>query len=310
MSFFNKQNKKTAELKKDTMQRFLRILFWTLLIFLVVRSILGDVFEPEVKFEMPKIKLEREGPGAVAASFVKEYLTYEASDAAKSNKDYRDRVYRFAADYINLPNLNDAAIGSIVEDVFIFDIEKINEQQYDVLIKADVVYLQKDSKKTKSILYIKVPIREANESFVVEDTPVIIPAPNKVDIRYEKFNQGEELYITDTEKIKEIMGNFLKTYCDGKSTEIAYYMDDGKPVKGFLGRFTFLYFKEFHVFDLKVNNEYKAIATVSFQDSISKKTFFQNYNIDLIKRDGRWYVKKLDVRGGNINEKYENVVQD
>lgn len=300
LSIFNKNNNKQTELKKDTVKKFLRLFFWILLIFVVFKSIVGSFVEKEDDFIMPEIKLEEQGPASTAASFVKEYLTYEKVVTGEQEKDYKDRVYTFGLENIKFPSLSTVKESAKVMNVFVFDIEKINDNQYDVLVKADVQY-----ESLQSSVYLKVPVAEKDGKYAVEDTPVIIPAPEKANIEYIKYSQGEELYITESNKVKEIMENFFNTYCSGKPTEIAYYMNDGKPVKGFEGRFTFLYMREFHVFDLKDNNKYKATALIELKDSVSEKVFFQNYNIDLVQREGRWYVEKLNIRGGNINEKSE-----
>lgn len=305
LNISNKGNKKQTELKKDTVQKFFRFIFWFLLIFIVFKSIVGSLVVKKEEFVMPEIKLDQQGPASTAASFVKEYLTYERLITSEQDKDYRDRVYTFGLENIKFPSLSNVKENSKAVNVFVFDIEKINENQYDILIKADVEYYS-DSVRKKNSIYLMVPVAEKDGRYAVEDTPVIVPPPEKADINYVKYSQGEELYITEANKVKEIMENFFNTYCSGKATEIAYYMNDGKPVKGFEGRFTFLYIREFRVFDLKVNDKYKATALIELKDSISEKVFYQNYNIDLVKREGRWYIEKLNLRGGNINEKSDN----
>lgn len=310
MQIFNKNKKnigrKEKELKTDSIQRVLRSIFWVLLVFLVIKSIANDVFEKEEEFEIPEIKLEQQQPAAVAASFAKEYLTYSVEESMEETKDYRERLYKFAADYLKFNSLSNVNANSKVENIFVFSVKKITDNQYNVLVKADVQYSFTDGKRIFDSIYLEIPVNGQDGQYVVEDTPVIIPEPEKADIDYSRFNQGEELYITESNKVKEIMSNFFNTYCTGKPTEIAYYMDDGKPLKGFEGRFAFLYIKEFHVFDLKVDNKYKATAMVALKDTVSSKEFLQNYNIDLVKREGRWYIKKINIRGGNINEKYKN----
>ncbi|WP_026895924.1 conjugal transfer protein [Clostridiisalibacter paucivorans] len=297
---------KSIELKKDNIQRVLRIVFWILLIFLVAKSVAKDVITKPQEIQIPEIKLEQQAPAAVASSFVKEYLTYDIQQSMDEYNDYKERVHRFGAEYINLSNLASVKASSKAENVFVFDIEKLKGNQYNVTVKGDVTYKFLDGKVKTSSIYLKVPVTESDGSFIVEDTPVMIPEPTKPDIDYIKFDQGEELYISETEKVKEIMKNFFKTYCSGKSTEIAYYMDDGLPQRGFEGRFVFLDIKEFNVFDLKQNSGFKAIVNVKLKDSVSNKEFHQNYNIDLVKKEERWYIKNLKIRGGNIYEKYEN----
>lgn len=297
--------KKEKELKTDTIQRILRRIFWVLLVFLVLKSIVNDVFEKKEEYVIPEIKLEQQQPAAVAASFAKEYLTYSLKESMEESKNYRERLTKFAADYLKFENLSNFNASSKVENIFVFDVKKISDNQYDVLVKADVLYSFSDGSSMNDSIYLEIPINEQEGKYVVEDTPVIVPEPEKADIDYIRFNQGEELYITEANEVKEIMANFFKTYCTGKPTEIAYYMDDGKSLKGFEGRFTFLYIKEFHVFDLKLDNQYKATTMVILKDTISSKEFLQNYNIDLVKRDGRWYIKEINIRGGNINENYE-----
>ncbi|MTI68082.1 MAG: conjugal transfer protein [Firmicutes bacterium] len=307
---FSNKTKKPKELKKSTFQKVFRKVFWILLIFLVTKSVAGDVFKKEKEMEIPEIKIEQQKPAAIAASFTKEYLTYDIQKSLEQVKDYEKRVKTFSADYIKLPDLTSAKANSEVKNVFVYDIERINEDQYNVFTKADVLYSFPKGEKKKSSIYLKVPVGGKDGNFIVEDTPIMLPPPEKINMEYERFNQGEELYITEANKVKEIMENFFTTYCSGKPTEISYYLSNGKPTKGFEGRFTFLNIRDFRVYDLKVNNKFKAIAFVRLRDSISNKEFLQNYSIDLIKKDGRWYVEKLNLRGGNINEKYKEVKEN
>lgn len=297
-------NHRPKELKKDTFQKMLKYIFWGILLFLVVKSVVGDVFEPEFEYEVPQIKFDQQKPGAVAASFVKEYLTYDIQETMAEYNDYKDRIHRFSAGYMQISNLSAVSASSRVENVYIYDINKINENQYDILIKADVKYSYPEGEVKRETSYLKVPVREISGEFIVEDTPIFTPPPETVDIDYIRFNEGDELYITEANQVKGIMGNFFKTYFTGNKEEISYYMADGKPTKGFEGRFIFLDIREFNVFDLGFDNTYKAIAQVRLSDELSNKEFYQKYNLDLVKINERWYIKKLDIRGGNISESY------
>lgn len=308
MKILSKSNKnKPKELKKDTLQKLLKYSLWILLLFLVVKSVVGDVFEPEIEFEIPEIKFDQQKPAAIATSFVKEYLTYDIQKNLEQYKDYERRIHSFSADYIKVSRISNVTVSSKVENLYIYEINKLNENQYDISIKADVKYTSVEGDIKYGNLYLKVPVKEVEGTFLVEDTPIFIPPiETEAYIDYIRFNQGEELYITEVNKAKSILENFFKTYFTGNKEEIAYYMSDGKPTKGFEGRFTFLDIRELHVYDLGTDNIYKAIVELHIKDNLSNKEYYQNCNLDLIKKDKRWYVKNINIRGGNIYENYDN----
>lgn len=301
---FKTENRKTKELNRGSIQRLIRIVFWTLLFFLLLKSVIRD-FKPQEEFEIPEIKLEYQMPASVAESFVKEYLTYDFPKSLDERKDYERRVYTYLANYVKLPTMMGIKANSKVENTFVYDIKKLKSKQYDVIVKADTVYTFSEGQKKKRSIYLKVPIAELEGKFVVEDTPIIVPRIEKASIKYARYSEGDELDITKVNEVKEIMANFFKTYCMGKPSEIAYYMDDGKPRAGFDKSFEFLDIMDFRVHYLENLDSYKAIAEIKIKDVISNKEFLQNYNIDLINKDGRWYIKSLNLRGGNIYEEYE-----
>ncbi|SHK47455.1 conjugal transfer protein [Paramaledivibacter caminithermalis] len=300
---FKSKDIKTTELNKGSIQRIIRLMFWTFLFFLLLKSVIG-VFKPSEKIEIPEIKLEQQMPASVAESFVKEYLTYNISSSLEEKKEYEERVYTFLADYVKLPTMIGIQADSKVENTYVYEIKKLKTNQYDVIVKADTVYTFVDGQRKKKSIYLKVPVAEQEGKFVVEDTPIIIPKVEKASIKYERYSEGDELNITEAFEVKEIMANFFKTYCTGKPSEIAYYMDDGKPRAGFEKSFEFLDIMDFRVHYLE-NIGYKAIAEIKIRDVVSNKEFLQNYNIDIVNKDGRWYIKGLNLRGGNIHEEYE-----
>lgn len=301
---FKTENRKTKELNKGSIQRVIRIIFWTLLFFLILKSVVRDL-GPKETFEIPEIKLEYQMPASVAESFVKEYLTYNVSKTLDEKKDYEKRVYTYLADYVKLPTMMGLKADSKVENTFVYDIKKLKNKQYDVIVKADTVYTFSEGQKKKRSIYLKVPVAEKEGKFVVEDTPIIVPKIEKASINYKRYSEGDELDITKVNEVKEIMANFFKTYFMGKPSEIAYYMADGKPREGFNKSFEFLDIMDFRVHYLENLDSYKAIGEIKIKDVISNKEFLQNYNIDLINKDGRWYIKSLNLRGGNIHEEYE-----
>ncbi len=315
----NKTNKKTKPFKIKTVifQRIGRVILWTLIIFLIFRGI-GSLFNKNEAAEAEvlinefistadyKDEVEREA-AAFAERFAREYFTYDRNDIS----DYEKRVKSFVPSYVSIDARNYGNGKTNVLNTNVYNVEWFKDNQLNVYVSAKIQYdqeIQEDEETVRQVIEddvsIVVPIMEKEGQYAVEDLPAIITVPQKANINGEYYT-GATVSDERSDQIESVLENFFKTYYSGNSGEISYYMHENQNINGLEGRYSLISLGSVRTFEAKAENEYFSIVNLSIEDAISKVHFNQNFNVSLVQKDGRYYIKDFDIRAVNINNKEE-----
>ncbi|MDK2919618.1 MAG: hypothetical protein PWQ37_2351 [Candidatus Petromonas sp.] len=305
---------KTFKLKTVIFQRIGKGLLWTLVVFLILRGI-GTLFEgdetvsaKEMINELIKTKEYKERVEYEATSFAEGFV-YEYMTTSRDSEDYLNRLKKYIPTYLySLADKVNNETATKVLEANAYKIDWISENQLNVSVRAKVEYTsfekQEDGREPKVVklsnVYIKVPVTEKDGKYLVEDYPAFLPEPQKADIKF-NFYSGEGVDGETSKEIEGVLENFFKTYYSGNSGEISYYMVDNVKIKGTEGRFKLNKVEEVRSYNLnKEGTEIFSIVRLTIIDSISSREFEQRFNVNLIRKDNRLYIKDFDVRTGNF----------
>lgn len=303
------------KIKTTTMQRVGKIILWVLVVFLLLRGI-GSIFREDTAAQAEKMisafktdQQKREElnfrASSFAQNFVMDYLTYDSLNS----EDYITRLKSYVPSYMDslgtsLSGKSKALYASAV------NIEWISEDQANVDVLANVRYKVQETgangenieTETEKDTCIRVPIAIKNNSFAVEDYPVFIAKPAKASINFNVLS-GTQIDNSQTGEIGLMLENFFRVYYQGNSGEISYYLlDSNKSISGLNGRYKFDRIDSTRVLiNKKEKNGYLALVELSVYD-INNQAIKQRFNLDLIKKDGRYYIKNLDTRTVNLDK--------
>ncbi len=306
---------KVLKLKSTVPQKIGKILLWTLVVFLLFRGI-GSIFKQDEtvtaqtlidsyeKDSEAKKTVEFQGT-AFAESFCLEYLTMngrDTEDYLKSLKDYMQKgiemdmniladvkTEAFSADGYKLTWTSDSTFTVDVRArVKYFNVESSSSDQSTV----QKTELMKDY-QIKNVC-LRIPVLEKDGHFQITGYPAFIPSEDKANVETKPYS-GKEASEGTKEVISSVMESFFKIYYTGNSGEISYYMlDSTKPLKGLEGRYEFVSLDEITVYQ-NTEKSYYVIVKLSIKDSTNGVTVPQQYKIDLVRKEDKYYIDKMNV---------------
>jgi len=139
---------------------------------------------------------------------------------------------------------------------------------------------------------LEVPIREEGERLAVVASPRFIPLPEESPIEVEKTRlAGERVESSVLEEIRTASETFFDTYASGKREELAYLMAEGEAFDTFQGEMEFLRVERLDA--VKRGDRVVAEVSVRFRDPYTGMETVSRYEVDWVKKDGRWFVASV-----------------
>lgn len=304
-----------TKLKSSTPQKVGRIILWVLIGFLLLRGI-GSILRRnsvddinnkvnELVSNSTRRSAIAEGAGAYAEGFAKEYMTYKAGNG----EEYRIRLSKYLPSYLNGLSANivtESNVQALGAEVLSKDF--YSDNQINVDVKVNVKYTKPAQNANGSgaqneeiirNVFLRVPVIEKDGMFVIEDMPSFIAQPNNASVEFDAYS-GTAADQETTQSIQEMLQSFIKTYYEGNEGEISYYMSDSNnKVKGLNGLFKFISIDQVNVYTIK-SNEYVSLVNFVVQDPISKQDLKQRIHVEIVKKDNKYYIKRFNVRTGNL----------
>lgn len=310
---------KESKIRSVIPQKVGKVILWILLVLLLIRGV-GSFFRNDtqqasnlinefMKTKEYKSRIESEA-AAFAESFAMEFLTFEGSGM----DDYIRRLKPYVPSYLemSLPFNSDVKEEAISSDAL--RVSWVSENQVNIDVKIKVKYTQvfknqdnytgEVEEEIKTILqdsFVRIPVMETGGCYVIDDYPVFIPAPEKATAEYIAYT-GKSTDSETVEAIKAMLGNFFKTYYNGNTGEISYYLNNpSKPIKGLEGRYEFVKLDSVNIFAMEEERRYVAIVSLTVKDSVNGQILPQKYHAITVNKDGRHYIDMFDIRAGNLN---------
>lgn len=321
-----KKDIKIKKIESASAKKIGRIVLWIILGFFFLRgiatSIRGNPLK-SIKAEINKNSNElvnqvndSKNAAAYAECFAKEYMTYSSNNS----DEYLQRVSKYIPG--TLGTINDTSGEGSAEalDAVAIGTNIVGNQgnELNVDIKVKEKYYNFDNAKQSNInsdnsnldstnsdnakyvvkdVYLRVPVKVKNGSYIVDDLPIFIPAPSKADVQHQDYN-GKSVDDDTTDDIKAMVQNFLKTYCGGSDGEISYYMlNPSSTIKTLDTSFKFKSIDKVNSYS-KEKNKFYTVVDYTVIDEKSNQEIKQRIHINLVKKD-RYYIEDFDVRSQN-----------
>lgn len=319
----NRPKKEKSEqyiMRKNTGMKVLRCIFWIMLIFVFVRGVV-TIFEPDTEDKAEQMIREfKEGYSeftnqntevmAFAQNFAKEYLTY----AAKGEEDYKKRLQPYVTSAFLNSDLISFSSTATATYTAAYRIEEYSASQADVYVLAEVEYksriLEEDGqtyteKTNKNQVTLRVPVYMSDGNYIVENLPLMVDDSVYLDKYAVQDYYGTPLDSDEVVAVETSVANFLKAYFEQDESVINYYLAssaDKEKFAGLDGRFSFSAIEEIRCYQEPGSN---IVCLVSFeiQDSENKATMLQKVNLSVQEAGGKYYIKSMDTRTGNLNIK-------
>lgn len=306
---------KVLKLKSTVPQKIGKILLWTLVVFLLLRGI-GSIFRQDEtvtaqtlidsykKDSEAKKTVEFQGK-AFAESFCLEYLTLNGRDT----EGYLKRLVGYTQKDVDM-NMN--ILADVRTEAFSANGYKLSwtsDSTFTVDVRARVKYFnvevassdqstaqQNELMKDYQIkdVCLRIPVLEKDGHFQITGYPAFIPGEDKANVETKPYT-GKEASDGTKEVISSVMESFFKIYYTGNPGEISYYMlDSNKSLKGLEGRYEFVSLDDITVYQ-NTQNSYYVIVKLSIKDSTNGVTVPQQYKIDLVRKEDKYYIDKMNV---------------
>lgn len=306
-------------MRKNTVMKVLRVIFWVMLIFIFIRGVI-TIFRPDKEDEVSRMISEfKENYNnftnqnteimSFAQNFANEYLTYEARGEA----DYKKRLEPYMSSAVLSGHINDFAAAADAVYVQAYRMEDYSENQKDVYVLAEVEYttrkLEADQTYTtatsRNELVLKVPVYCENGAYIVESLPLIVSD----DVNLEKY-LPEEYYGTTLEdskaaSVKTSVQNFLKAYFEQDESVINYYLAasaDKTAFSGLHGRFAFIGIDTIKIYQ-DAGGDIVCLVDFQVQDTENDVKMMQTVNLTIQESGGKYYITAMNARKGNLNIK-------
>ncbi|MDF2630931.1 MAG: hypothetical protein K0R39_4762 [Symbiobacteriaceae bacterium] len=288
-----------------------RWFLWLFVAFIFVRGIASFFVSPRAATEAVAeaappvvVPADREAPAAFAALFAREYLTFAPGQEADRAARLKPMLLAGGPDAQAGWSASSAGAAQTVLGTWPFRVTTVSDTTWQVTVAARVSTLvpvpaqTADAKPsvaaTERTIYLSVPVLGGADGYVVYDYPTVVPAPAAASSLKEPAQAGTVM--TDPNgQIRTLLSGFLKAYTAGTAADATYFMEPGAKVEGLAGTQVFGAITELTV--RKVDGAVWADALVSMNDPISQISTRQRYTVEVIERDGRWYVKQILQKG-------------
>ncbi len=311
---------KVYVLKKNSLRKVLRYIFWALLLFFFIKGILVSLRPDQTKEVTEIIKTFRQEFSnykdqdsevmGFAQNFCKEYLTYEV----RNQEDYLNRLSKYVTqDFLRTADIVDLKGNAKVIYAEAYRKEIYSESQIDVYVLAEIEYripqiaadgstYQDEIKKEE--VQIKVPVYIAGKNYIVEDLPLYVNDDIKI-ANYKADNYESNELTSDTIKdgVEKSLNSFFKAYYEEEQNVINYYLTKDAVIsdfQGLEGRMKFDDIDTLRVFQKEGDEYITCIAKIRIIDGVNGVKVSQQFNLTLKKDGDKYYIKKMNTKTVNI----------
>jgi hypothetical protein len=231
-------------------------------------------------------------PAAFAALFAHEYLTFTPGQEAERAARLEPLLLAGSVDRQAGWSASSASAVQTVLGTWPYRVTTIAEDRWQVTVAARI-HTVDGTAVTQRFIYLSVPVMGGPDGYAVHDYPTVVPAPAASSVP--KPAETGTVMADPGGQIRTLLTGFLKAYTAGGAADVTYFLEPGAKVQGLAGAQVFGAITEQTV--RKVGDAVWAEALVSLEDPVTKVSTRQRYTIEVIERDGRWYVKQILQKG-------------
>jgi hypothetical protein len=289
----------------------LRWVIWILMAFLLVRGIVSllprspaaaaQPAEPSVQ-AIP----EPNGLRAFPAMFAREYFTFHVG---KGEEDRAERLRPYLARSLDRQagwKGSAEPISQRAEDSWFYSVKQLSPTRWLVTVAVKVVRQQERVEHgvdgqyrtvredlPDATLLLAVPVAtSADGGLVVYQLPALVPGPAAAEFTEPRaFGQPT----TDKDdRVRSLVTGFFRAYFD-PAGDVTYYLAPGAEVHALRNRWTYEQLAGVEL--LTTDDGPWALAEVQVSDPVTSARYTLTYTLDLVEREGRWYIEDLVQKG-------------
>ncbi|PPA68687.1 conjugal transfer protein [Jeotgalibacillus proteolyticus] len=235
------------------------------------------------------------GAQTFAQNFAENYFIWENTDEGKE-----DRVDRLS-EYLAAGLDSHAGLGfegmewdSRINKTQIWSVEETGNDSAVITLRV-LQDLRKGKEKAGPYeKYFAVPVKTDGQSFVVNQTPYIVPAPEKPELAAES-SIDDKGRVNDSALHSEVEGflnTFFRVYANGEQNELSYYTESN-DLQTMDGALTFKEVQKVVVKQGETNEEFLVETLIGFEEKHTKASMAYPYELRIFKEDGRWIVRDI-----------------
>ncbi len=223
-------------------------------------------------------------------SFAKDYFSWQQSQEAIDKRN--EKLTHYVTEELQMLNEDmirkDIPTSSSVNNVQVWQVSQINENDFEVLFSVEQVITEdKDKKTVSSSFHVVVHVDEA-ENMVIIKNPTMSKKPQKSDYQPKQLESDSTIDMETTDEINSFLETFFQLYPTATEKELAYYVSNhALPVIN----------KEY-VFEELVNpiytrkdNQVIVNVAVKYLDQETKATLLSQYELTL-EKETNWMIVK------------------
>lgn len=223
-------------------------------------------------------------------SFAKDYFSWQQSQEAIDKRN--EKLTHYVTEELQMLNEDmirkDIPTSSSVNNVQVWQVSQINENDFEVLFSVEQVITEdKDKKTVSSSFHVVVHVDEA-ENMVIIKNPTMSKKPQKSDYQPKQLESDSTIDMETTDEINSFLETFFQLYPTATEKELDYYVSNhALPVIN----------KEY-VFEELVNpiytrkdNQVIVNVAVKYLDQETKATLLSQYELTL-EKETNWMIVK------------------
>lgn len=208
-------------------------LLWSLLVFSLVFAIFKNftAINKHTVHEVQTIEQKVVDTNKIESfveNFVKVYYSWEQSQTALDNRTELLKQY-LTEELQNLNSQmirNDIPTTSQLESFQIWEVTKINENEFSVLYSINQLVIEDDASRIVSSSYeVKLHVDEKGDMIIIKN-PTISTTPTKSTYAPKPIEPDGTVDATMTNEINEFLTTFFKLYPTATESELTYYVSN------------------------------------------------------------------------------------
>lgn len=277
------------------------ITFWTLFgfMFLVVMVTLFSNDSDNANADVTIEQNYATKPEAIqfAKNFTEEYFTWTVSEEGVEER--KERLGKYFArglnqvDGLDIKNLNWNSTFKNAE------LKRVEEKGKNIshitfLVEFEVTKISKKEEVKRLSKYFVVPVAFDGETFGVYELPKFTHIEEHSTLKEVKYPRYEQADVETTERIKEFLPTFFKTYAEDTKDKLNYMLTDFQITEGLNGAFQFQEIQNLEVFKGDGENQYVAFVEVVFVEPETGIPFKANYQLEITRKEDKLLVSGVD----------------
>lgn len=151
---------------------------------------------------------------------------------------------------------------------------------------------------------LKVPVSVKQGRYIVEGLPAFVTDDVK-DSGYAKQEyKGTPLPEEEAAELETSLSNFLTAYYGQEQSVISYYLwadADKEKFTGLKGRYRFEKIEALKCYQEEGSEDVVCILKYKITDDMNQQSLMQQVNVEARKEKGKYYIRDMNIRTGNLN---------